>query len=246
LREIRSGSGDPIENLDAYAATLGYRACHSWLRERNPRRTALHHQIRYLVENDRDFAGRVRPDGGSPPPAPEFTGLRHLPLRDLLRQVLAATGPVRLEPLVSLVADILEIELDRQPVAEPPAAGDPETDLALAIDRRQALQHLWRETQELPLHQRRAVIWSLSEVALLPVCGVATIRATAAAVEMGEREFAELWNRLPLPDSEIAQRLGVERQQVINFRKSARERLARRCRAVISFVCAAVILWRQG
>ena len=46
-----------------------------------------------------------------------------------------------------------------------------------------------------------------------------------------EDRFAELWNDLPLEDSAIAQLLGITRQQVINLRKTARERLARRMRA---------------
>jgi hypothetical protein len=41
-------------------------------------------------------------------------------------------------------------------------------------------------------------------------------------------EFAAMWNRLPLDDLTIAERLGVNRQRVINLRKSARERLTRR------------------
>jgi hypothetical protein len=58
--------------------------------------------------------------------------------------------------------------------------------------------------------------------------GVASFRDAAAALEMPPEELAQLWNRLPLEDKEIAARLGVDRQQVINFRSTARERLARR------------------
>jgi hypothetical protein len=49
---------------------------------------------------------------------------------------------------------------------------------------------------------------------------------------MPAQEFAKLWNNLPLEDTTIAQNLGVTRQQVINLRKSARERLARRMSAL--------------
>ena len=41
-------------------------------------------------------------------------------------------------------------------------------------------------------------------------------------------EFGEIWNELPLDDKRIAALLGLTRQQVINLRKSARERLTRR------------------
>jgi hypothetical protein len=47
---------------------------------------------------------------------------------------------------------------------------------------------------------------------------------------MPAQEFAGLWNELPLADDAIARRLGLMRQQVVNLRKSARERLGRRMR----------------
>jgi hypothetical protein len=40
--------------------------------------------------------------------------------------------------------------------------------------------------------------------------------------------FGELWNELPLEDTRIAVILRITRQQVINLRRSARDRLARR------------------
>jgi DNA-directed RNA polymerase specialized sigma subunit len=43
-----------------------------------------------------------------------------------------------------------------------------------------------------------------------------------------------LWRRLPVSDLEIAERLGVTRQQVINLRQAARQRLARGLRANVS------------
>ncbi|MGH9763461.1 MAG: hypothetical protein ACREAC_21730, partial [Blastocatellia bacterium] len=39
-------------------------------------------------------------------------------------------------------------------------------------------------------------------------------------------ELANLWDELPLPDSKVAEYLGITSQQVINLRKSARKRLA--------------------
>ena len=42
---------------------------------------------------------------------------------------------------------------------------------------------------------------------------------------------AALWNDLPLEDTAISGLLGVTRQQVINLRKVARERLVRRIKA---------------
>ena len=49
-------------------------------------------------------------------------------------------------------------------------------------------------------------------------------------VEVVEGQLAELWPRIPLDDLEIANRLGISRQRVINLRSAARQRLARRLR----------------
>jgi DNA-binding CsgD family transcriptional regulator len=65
---------------------------------------------------------------------------------------------------------------------------------------------------------------------LFPYRGIASIRQIADALEISIEEFARMWNELPLDDATIADRLGITRQQVINLRKAARERLARNMR----------------
>jgi uncharacterized protein len=60
------------------------------------------------------------------------------------------------------------------------------------------------------------------------------IREIANALELPHLEFAELWRDLPLHDARIAQLLGVQRQNVINMRRSARARLMRRLKYVRS------------
>jgi Spy/CpxP family protein refolding chaperone len=65
-------------------------------------------------------------------------------------------------------------------------------------------------------------------IALFQLTGIATMRQMAAVVEMTIEEFTGIWNELPMEDAKIADLLRLTRQQVINLRKSARERLARR------------------
>jgi RNA polymerase sigma factor (sigma-70 family) len=114
---------------------------------------------------------------------------------------------------------------------------DPAPDAATALERRTYLSRLWEEIQRLPARQAAALILNLRDeqrrdaVALLPLTGVATMREIARAIDMPAERFAGIWNRLPLEDAAIAELLGVTRQQVINLRKSARERLARRMRS---------------
>jgi RNA polymerase sigma factor (sigma-70 family) len=114
---------------------------------------------------------------------------------------------------------------------------DPAPTAVSVLERRSDLFRLWGEILQLPARQAAALILNLRDeqrrnaVVLLPLTGVATIREIARTVGMSAEGFAQIWNRLPLEDAAIAELLGVTRQQVINLRKSARERLARRMRS---------------
>jgi RNA polymerase sigma factor (sigma-70 family) len=114
---------------------------------------------------------------------------------------------------------------------------DPAPDAALAFERRTYLSLLWQEIRQLPQRQAAALILHLRDghghdaASLLPLTGTASLRDIARAVGLAPEKLAEIWNRLPLEDATIADLLQVTRQQVINLRKSARDRLARRMRA---------------
>jgi len=105
-----------------------------------------------------------------------------------------------------------------------------------AITEREDLARLWAEIQTLPVRQRCALLLNLRDdegrgvIGLLPFTGTASIRQIADTLEMPHSVLAGLWRELPLEDAVIAERLGLTRQQVINLRKSARARLARRTR----------------
>jgi DNA-directed RNA polymerase specialized sigma24 family protein len=148
-----------------------------------------------------------------------------------------AGGPVAFDDLVSVVAAVLQVK------DEPPASTEEATigaeiasgaDVAWQVEKRIFLERLWHEVRELPRAQRAALLLNLREadgrgcLALFPATGVATLRQIADALELPAEQFAELWTQLPLDDATIAGLLGLARQQVINLRKSARERLARR------------------
>ena len=63
---------------------------------------------------------------------------------------------------------------------------------------------------------------------ILVFTNIASIDAIANATGITPEKLSEIWNDLPLNDKAIASTLGQTRQQIINLRKSARERLARR------------------
>jgi DNA-directed RNA polymerase specialized sigma24 family protein len=157
-----------------------------------------------------------------------------------------AGGPIEFDELVSVIATIQGI--GDQPIESLAADEDPddahvpattEPDQAWRMEKRMFLQRLWEELQQLPLNQRAALLLNLKDpsgfgcITLFPATGIATIRQLADALEISAESFAEVWNDLPLEDSKIAELLGLTRQQVINARKSGRERLARRLKGFI-------------
>jgi hypothetical protein len=102
------------------------------------------------------------------------------------------------------------------------------------IERREWLQLIWREIRQLPRRQRVALLLNLRNphginiITLLPATGIATFEQIAQTLEIPTTEFEQLWADLPLDDLHIAAYLGATRQQVINLRKTARERLLKR------------------
>lgn len=123
---------------------------------------------------------------------------------------------------------------DRPLPGDPP---DPEPSAATRVEERSSLHQLWREIRLLPARQALALLLNLRDegrgnaIVLLPLTGVASLREIARAVGLEPERLAELWPRLPLDDATIAEILGTSRQQVINLRKAARERLSRRLRS---------------
>ena len=169
--------------------------------------------------------------------------VQHLQLHDLLTTIFGiAHARLDLDQLTELVAGFWGIEdhsaepletdsyysLDKQLAAD--------INLATIIERRQSLQLVWREICQLPRRQRVSLLLNLRNpnginvITLLPVTGVATFEEIAQALEIPAAEFEQLWAQLPLDDLHLAAYLGATRQQVINLRKTARERLLKRMR----------------
>ena len=168
-------------------------------------------------------------------------GGRQQELADALAAVFQHLGgPVEFDELVSALAALLGVR--DQPIESLPEnedAATSESDPAWRIEKRIFLQRLWEELRLLPPNQRAALLLNLKDsggfgcITLFPATGVATLRQLADALEMSADDLARLWNELPLEDARIAELLGLTRQQVINARKSGRERLARRLKGFI-------------
>jgi len=156
-------------------------------------------------------------------------------------------GPCRFDDLAAGIADIQGLpggwtgpEAEGARHSEAESLADPGPTPAEAAEQRDFLERLWAEVRLLPLGQRWALLLNLRDaegrgmIGLFPVTGVASMAEIATALEMPAERLAASWPDLPRDDAWIAAELGMTRRQVINLRKCARERLARRMRRLIA------------
>lgn len=167
-----------------------------------------------------------------------------LELGELLNFIILAAGmPLELNELVSVIARLWGLE-DRpaesfdegeNPLSEQlvSAQAGPET----VAEYHELLRLLWHEICQLPRRQQIALLFNLRNpyggnvITLFPATGIATFEQIAKALGIPAEHFEEIWARLPMDDLNIAEFLGATRQQVINLRKNARDRLLRRMHA---------------
>lgn len=255
LRRARATPADAIRNVAGYVSTLTYNVISDHLRRRFPQRTRLKNRLRYLLTHDARFdlweapdalacglrAWSGSPDGLDNVPIDASAATRTMRNRDqpahALQAVFHAVGrPLQFEALIDFAAALWQI-VDLAPVdlTEKSVSHPAETTIS-KMERQEFLGALWREVQELRPMQRKALLLNLRDtstvdvISLLVLTGTARFEDLAAALELSRESLSSLWDRLPLGDLEIAERLGITRQQVINLRKAARSRLHRRLR----------------
>lgn len=247
---LRRLAGDPtvvpIESLPDYVSVVAFNAFDEFARRTTPARARLRNRIRYALRHDGGLAmwetagevlcGRAewagRPESASVAGSPTQRTGRH-PIAALLGRLFDEVGnPVAFNDVVQYVARVQGCDDRPRALQAEPAAGraDPSERLADL----QYLQRLWEEICALPLRQRIALLLNArdeggeSVMRFLPVVGVASIRQIGNTLAINAEELADLWPELPLEDTRIAIILQVTRQQVINLRRTARERLQRR------------------
>ena len=279
LRDMRvEGSSGLIDNFRGYVATTTYNAFHKYIREKYPVRSRLKNRLRYLFNHRTDFAlwkdvhneflcgfsawtgkEKFASDSSLDPlhgienfrnSLPAGGSADRMNCEELCAEYLKwREGPVPLEDLVAVVAELHGIKDPEQVVSNDPdqeggGGGNvcdllpaPRANVATDMEERVYLEHLWHEICQLPREQRVALLLNLRDaqssdaLILFSLVGIATLHQMATVMELRWENFVALWNNLPLPDAAIAEMLEITRQQVINLRKSARERLARRMAA---------------
>jgi hypothetical protein len=254
LRALRQNPNRAaIVNFSDFVAIKTYSACADYFREKHPQRWRLKSLLRRRLgqnprfalwrgEDKRWYAGfsghqETGPKAEAPLSAAqmksdEFLGVlfersgRPVVFDEVVR-IAAETWHIHDPPTESI--DTSGSERDDQFTSS-----EPRVDLAL--EQRLFFEQAWLEVCQLPVLQRAALLLNLRDsrdggvISFLPLLGVASKEELAQLLEMPYADFQKLWNELPLDDFRIAQMFGIARQQVINLRKTARERLARRMR----------------
>jgi RNA polymerase sigma factor (sigma-70 family) len=251
LSRIKRDSDEAISDFPGYVATVTTNAVHDYLRRRFPERARLKNQLRYLLGHDDRFetwiigGESVCALRGMPRTTPAIADVARL--RDVttvmhdaknpadsLSAVLAGIGrPAWLNDVVTIVAELWNVaEVRSVDTTFPIIAADSTTPVRL--ETRELVESLWNEVKILRPLQRKALLLNLRDgetlnvLSLLVWSGIASYDEIAAALDISAEALAAVWNDLPLQDTQIAEMLGVSRQQVINLRKAARARLRRR------------------
>jgi hypothetical protein len=250
LRLVPDDPDESIEAFEDYVAKLTYNAICDLLRRRFPQRSRLKNRLRYLLTHDARFAlwlhddvvacGLAKWSGRAPSPeipdaAPEGVRDPRYPAESLLTLFRAIGRPVSFESLLRFLVgswkvveghnvDIEELR-DRRP-----------SPLAV-LESREYLEALWKEIRLLRPMQRTALLLNMRDhegmnaLVLILFVNIASFDEIAGTIGLSPERLSEIWGSLPLDDLAIGEMLGATRQQVINLRKSARERLARRMAA---------------
>jgi len=242
IKRLRDPQRSPIDTFDEYVAGVTSRVIDDLVRTTSPEWARLKHRIRYVLNHDDRFRVSILADGRircSLQPASAI-GARRVRTRagdvltSMVLDVLAHSEEERtIDDLVNAVAARMGIAEPIRISADDIATAYPSSALS-AVESSQSLQRLWSEIVALPFRQRLALLLNARDAAgdsvlrLLVAERFVTKRELAASLELSEAELDALWNGVPLIDAVIAERLQVTRQQVINLRKAARDRLARR------------------
>lgn len=163
---------------------------------------------------------------------PDPTFRRQTSVSQVVALLRWANVLIPLDSLVAILAHWWQVQDSTQPL---PENENSYTENFLAeLESRANWQQLWAEILQLPVRQRQALLLNLrvgkeqSGLLYFPASQIAGFAEIADALELPAAELLSFWNQLPLDDNQIATRLDLTRQQIINLRQAARERLHRK------------------
>jgi hypothetical protein len=232
----RSGASTCIGDFSAYSAVAAYHGCRQHYRQSFPERYRLANRARHVLMRHPRFA-LWRTSGGTWMCGHREDG--HAPLENTITRPAARKTALLVEtiladenaplPFESLLERLGHHDSGTEKISHP-------VTVETRLIQREWIRELWSEIDGLPLAQRISLLLSMrddeggSGLILFPMLGVASLRQIAVRLAMPAEDLARLWGCLPLNDQRIGEHLRLDRQRVINLRKSARERLGRRAR----------------
>jgi hypothetical protein len=238
VRRLANGGGADILDFEDYVAGVAFHVVDDSMRKRYPERARFANRLRYHIKHRPDLTtwsyrgdlvvGLRDANDRRIPRAEVDAGGDVRDMASTLDRVLS-DGPVLFQALVTaFVGDLpraAAVDAEEISVGHAIASGDAD---AAGMARR-----FWREIETLPERQRIALLLHMrderGDTGLLQflMSGIGA-DALAHAVGWTRAELQLHWPELPFDDNTIAALVGATRQQVINLRKCARERLRRR------------------
>lgn len=238
VRRLAKGE-DGIADFEAYVAGVVFHVVDDFMRRRFPERARFANRLRYHIQRRPDLmTWSYRGD--------LVVGFRESNDRRIPRAQIDAggdvrdmgatldrfldDGPVLFQALVTAFTGPADLQRDAG-IAEEPAVG-PEI-FTNAADAAGLARRFWLEIEALPQRQRIALLLHMRDERGDPgllqflASGIGA-DALARAIGWTREQLQSHWPDLPFDDNAIASLLGATRQQVINLRKCARERLRRR------------------
>lgn len=168
-----------------------------------------------------------------------------VPTPELICRILDwCAGPVPIDDLVSCVAaltdvrdnDPLSIDAQRDGEEDGDSPVDWLVDPVINVERQvidggwldHVLEWFWKEFVLLAPKQRKAIMFGLAGEQVMSIITSTGMLEVADALEMKQEELAKLIVKLPLPDIETGDRIGIPARSVPSVRFKAWRRIQRR------------------
>jgi len=170
---------------------------------------------------------------------------QEVPTYELAAAVLDYCGvPVEVDALTSCIADLTRaynpepLSIDAQPATDEDS-GSPidwlissDTNVEKQVVDSTWFNHVidwfWREFSELSVKQKKALLYGMAADQVMALCVPVGMNTVAKSLEITTQDLASLISRLPVPDSETADELGVQARAVPSVRFKAWSRIRRR------------------
>ena len=148
--------------------------------------------------------------------------------------------PIELDSLINAVAIALDIkEQQFEPLEDDSGLSISESSESISkyndvLEERVALQKLWDEIRQMPAQQRETFIYIFTDskgddlLTLLFHAGVTTPSKMAQELGMPLDRLMAIWKGMPMRNKDVADLLGVERQQVNKWHHRAIRQLKKR------------------